>query len=154
MQSFFYALAFSIGLVIPAQAAINNQLKAVIGGSTLLAALVSFSSGAIVLFLVALCTGQKWGSFASGLPRADWWMLTGGTMGAFFVFGTTFLAPRIGVAAMLSLIIAGQVLVSMLFDRFGWLGMPLREVGNARLVGAVLVAVGVALVNLGDKFWR
>jgi transporter family-2 protein len=47
MHHFNLLLALVIGLVIPLQAAVNNQLKGVIGGSTVLAALVSFLCGTI-----------------------------------------------------------------------------------------------------------
>ncbi|MGL4605707.1 MAG: DMT family transporter [Iodobacter sp.] len=148
MQLPYFLLALIIGLIIPLQSAVNNQLKGVIGGSTLLAALLSFSIGTLTLALIALLSGQKW-SGLSNLGQISWWMLTGGMMGALFVFGTTLLAPRIGVAAMVSLIIAGQIISSLLFDRFGWLGLPLRDIGYARLLGALLIAAGVLLVNFG-----
>lgn len=150
MNPIYPLLALTIGLVVPLQAAINNQLKAVIGGSTILAALVSFAIGTLALLAVACLTGQKMSGLLQ-LPRVEWWMLLGGILGALFVFGTTFLAPRIGVAAMLSLIIAGQILASLLFDRQGLLGMPLRDINGWRLAGAVLVIAGVLLVNFGDR---
>ncbi|WP_293760749.1 DMT family transporter [uncultured Aquitalea sp.] len=152
MNPIFPLMAFAIGIVVPLQAAINNQLKLLIGGSTVLAALVSFAVGCLTLCVVALATGQKWSGFGQ-LARGEWWMFLGGALGAFFVFGTTLLAPRIGVAVMLSLIIAGQVTASLLFDRFGWLSMPLRDVTAPRLMGALLVVGGVLLVNFGDKWF-
>lgn len=152
MNPIYPLFAFLIGVVVPLQAAINNQLKGVLGNSTLLAALVSFSVGSLCLAGLAVATGQKWQDLAQ-LGRVEWWMLLGGAMGAMFVFGTTLLAPRLGVAAMLSLVIAGQVCVSLMFDRFGWLAMPLREVNAPRLLGAALVVGGVLLVNFGDKWF-
>ncbi len=148
MQLPYYLLAIIIGLIVPLQSAVNNQLKGVIGGSTLLAALLSFSIGTLTLALCAILSGQKWTGL-SQLGQASWWQLTGGLMGALFVFGTTLLAPRIGVAAMVSLIVAGQITASLLFDRFGILGLPMREIGSLRILGAVFIAVGVLLVNFG-----
>lgn len=148
MQLPYFLLALIIGLIVPLQSAVNNQLKGVIGGSTLLAALLSFSIGTLTLALIALLSGQKWAGLAN-LGNASWWMLTGGLMGALFVFGTTLLAPKIGVAAMVSLIISGQIIASLLFDRFGLLGLPVREIGSLRILGAVLIAAGVLLVNFG-----
>jgi bacterial/archaeal transporter family-2 protein len=148
MQIPYFLLALIIGLIVPLQSAVNNQLKGVIGGSTLLAALLSFSIGTLTLALIALLSGQKWAGLAN-LGNASWWMLTGGLMGALFVFGTTLLAPKIGVAAMVSLIISGQIIASLLFDRFGLLGLPVREIGSLRILGAVLIAAGVLLVNFG-----
>lgn len=153
MPAAYFLLAFAIGLVVPLQAAINSQLKAMIGGSTLLATLVSFSVGTLALLLLALLTGQRLGNL-SLVSKVPLWMLSGGLLGALFVFGTTLLAPRIGVAAMVSLIIAGQVVVSLAFDYFGWLHLPLREINAPRLVGAALVIVGVLLVNFGDKWFK
>ncbi|WP_199179949.1 DMT family transporter [Chromobacterium sinusclupearum] len=152
MQAIYPLLAFLVGVVVPMQAAVNNQLRQLIGGSTLLAALVSFSVGCLTLALLSLATGQRWQSLAA-LSRVEWWMLLGGVLGAGFVFGTTLLAPRLGVATMVSLIIAGQVCTSLLFDRFGWLAMPLRDLSAARLIGALLVVAGVLLVNFGDRWF-
>lgn len=150
MYPFYLLLALLIGVIVPIQSAVNNQLKTLIGGSTTLAALVSFAIGTVILAIVALLTHQKWSGLAS-LPSASWWQLSGGIMGALFVFGTTLLAPRLGVAVMLALIICGQILASLLFDRFGWLGLPVREISTVRLLGAALVLIGVLLVNFGDR---
>jgi bacterial/archaeal transporter family-2 protein len=147
---FYLLLALVIGLIVPLQSAVNNQLKATLGGSTTLAALVSFMVGVVVLALCAVLTQQKW-SAMNQLPQASLWQLTGGVMGALFVFGTTLLAPRLGVVVMLALIISGQILASLLFDRFGWLGLPVREISTPRLIGAALVLIGVLLVNFGDR---
>jgi bacterial/archaeal transporter family-2 protein len=151
MTYFYSALALFIGLIVPLQAAINNQLKGVIGQSTLLAALVSFSVGTIALLCISLATGQKLSALAN-LPKAEPWMLIGGLLGAIFVFGTTLIAPKLGAATMLSLIITGQIIASMLFDRFGWFAMPLKDISWPRLLGAALVIIGVLLVNFGNDW--
>ncbi|WP_410497744.1 DMT family transporter [Chitinibacter sp. S2-10] len=152
MQSFYALFALVIGLIVPLQAAVNNQLKAVIGGSTLLAALVSFGVGVLTLLLMCMVSGQKMGGLLS-LGKVEPWMLIGGVLGAMFVFGTTLIAPKLGAASMMALIIGGQVIASLLFDRFGWLGLPLREVSWPRLLGAALIIVGVLLVNFGHQWF-
>ncbi|QKJ65584.1 DMT family transporter [Deefgea piscis] len=151
-MTYLYSLfALSIGLIIPLQAAINNQLKSVIGHSTLLAALVSFSVGTLALLCISLATGQKISALAQ-LPKAEPWMLLGGLLGAVFVFGTTLIAPKLGAATMLSLIITGQIIASMLFDRFGWFAMPMKDLSWPRLLGAALIIIGVVLVNFGNDW--
>ena len=149
----YLLLAFVIGCAIPLQAAINNQLKGHLEGSTLLAAFVSFLVGTITLAVVAALSGARWQSLAT-LGEAKGWQLTGGLLGAFFVFGTTLLAPRIGVAKMIALIIGGQVIVSLLMDRQGWLGLAVRELTLTRIAGALLVVAGVLLVNYDSLFGR
>ena len=150
MYPLYLLLALIIGLIVPMQSAFSNQLKGLIGGSTVLAALISFGVGTIALAIAAVLTQQKWAGL-SQLGQASWWQLTGGIMGALFVFGTTLLAPRLGVVVMLALIICGQILASLLFDRFGWFGLPVREISTPRMIGAVLVLAGVLLVNFGDR---
>lgn len=143
----YLLFAFAIGLMIPVQAAVNNQLKGFVGASTLLAAFVSFSVGTLALAIVATLDRQPWAAL-SGISKAQWWHLTGGLLGALFVFGTTLLAPRIGVAKMTALIVAGQVMISLVLDHQGWLGLAVREITPMRMLGGVLVVAGVFLVNL------
>lgn len=150
MQTVYVLLALAIGLIVPLQAAVNNQLKITIGGSTLMAALISFLCGTVTLVLVALTMREKW-SGLSQIAQVPWWQLTGGVMGALFVFGTTLIAPRLGLAVMVALVIGGQVLSSILFDRIGLMGLPVRELSAPRLMGALLTIVGVLLVNFGDR---
>jgi transporter family-2 protein len=71
--------------------------------------------------------------------------LSGGLLGAIFVFGTIYLAPTIGTASMLSLIIAGQLLSSLIFDATGFLDVPLKEISLTRIIGATLVITGALL---------
>lgn len=149
--SAYLLLAFVIGCAIPLQSAINAQLKGHLDQSTLLAAFVSFAVGTAALAVMALASGQRMGALA-GVGQARAWQLTGGLMGALFVFGTTLLAPAIGTARMIALIIAGQVIVSLLMDRGGWLDLPVRELTFTRVAGAVLVVAGVFLVNFDELF--
>ena len=146
----YLAFAFAIGCMIPLQAAINSQLKTPLGGSTLLAALVSFAVGTLALAIVAASTDRV--QNLAGVAAARPWQLTGGLLGAVFVFGTTLLAPQIGVAKMTALIVAGQVIVSMILDHQGWLGLAVREITPLRVAGGVLVVAGVTLVNFDQLF--
>jgi transporter family-2 protein len=142
----YFLLAFVLGCALPLQALINNQLKSHLGGSTLLTAIVSFIVGIVALVFVSAMTGQRWQSL-SAVGKASPWELAGGLLGALYVFGAMLLAPRIGMAKMMSLIIAGQVLVSLVLDHNGWLGAAVREATLTRLAGALLVVLGVLLVN-------
>jgi transporter family-2 protein len=149
----YLAFAFVIGCLIPLQAAVNNQLKAHVGGSTVMASFVSFAVGTIALGAIASFGDTRWKALG-GLADAKGWQLTGGLLGAVFVFGTTLLAPRIGVAKMVALILAGQVIVSIMLDHYGWIGLAVRELTPLRLAGAGLVVVGVLLVNYEQLFAR
>ena len=73
------------------------------------------------------------------------WLWLGGLIGAVFVFSGTLLVPRLGAAGMICLIVAGQLVGSVLVDHFGVLSQP-RPIDAMRIVGAVLVGIGALLV--------
>ena len=147
----YLALALAIGCLIPLQAAINARLRDHLDESTLLASLVSFGVGTLALAAMVVVTGQRWQGLA-GVGHAKAWQLTGGLLGAVFVFATTLLAPKIGLAKMVALVIAGQVLMSLVADHHGWLGLAVREVSPVRALGAALVVAGVLMVNYDSLF--
>jgi bacterial/archaeal transporter family-2 protein len=74
------------------------------------------------------------------------WMWIGGFFGAFVVLTITVTAPRIGVAAVVALLIAGQLAMGVLIDRYGWLGVEKVPLGWQRLLGVALLALGTGLV--------
>ena len=53
--------------------------------------------------------------------------------------------PRLGAAAMLGLVVAGQMTESLLLDHFGVLGMAQQVITPWRLLGVGLVIAGVGL---------
>ena len=71
----------------------------------------------------------------------------GGLLGAFFVAAAVTLVPRLGVAMTFSLIIAGQMLVTLVIDHFGLLGVPETKVSLARVAGILLITAGVVLIR-------
>jgi bacterial/archaeal transporter family-2 protein len=52
---------------------------------------------------------------------------------------------------MIALIIGGQTLISLAFDRIGFLGIPVRELTGPRVIGALLTVIGVLLVTFADR---
>ncbi len=60
----------------------------------------------------------------SDVAGAPWWVWVGGLLGAFYVAASIILTPRLGAANTVTLIIAGQVLASMVLDQFGLLSLP------------------------------
>jgi transporter family-2 protein len=142
---FFIILAVVAGMMMPTQAAINNKLAVSVNNS-ILAAFASFAVGTIGLFLYILATGVPLGNLAlaKNAPLIAW---TGGLLGAFYVAAVVTLVPRLGVALTFSLIIAGQMLVTLAIDHFGLLGVPTKEINLTRVLGAALITTGVILIR-------
>jgi transporter family-2 protein len=42
---------------------------------------------------------------------------------------------------------AGQLVVSMLLDHFGWLGAPTHPLGISRVLGGLCLMLGVVLIR-------
>ena len=131
--------------MMPTQAAINNKL-AVAVDSPITAAFISFFVGTVALFVYVVASGTPLGSIASAkdAPPIAW---VGGLLGAFFVTAAVTLVPRLGVAMTFSLIIAGQMLVTIIIDHFGLLGVPVKEVSLVRVGGILLITAGVVLIR-------
>jgi bacterial/archaeal transporter family-2 protein len=123
----------------------TNAILAKAGGSPVLAALISFAVGTIALMLVWLASGNRPRSAAfAGLPAYAWF---GGAYGALYVAVAAYAAPRIGLAALITIGIAGQIAVALLLDQFGALGLPREPLNLGRIAGALLVIAGVVLVR-------
>jgi transporter family-2 protein len=150
MNLILLLMAFCVGMAMSVQAAVNTQLAASIGANSVVAALVSFGCGTIVLAAVALSRGGLGPTFAA-LGDQPLWKFAGGFLGAAFVFGTVFLAPRIGLLSLIVLVIAGQLITSMAIDHFGLINMSMRKVSGVRVAGACVVALGVAITLFGER---
>ena len=70
----------------------------------------------------------------------------GGLLGASYVAVSALLAPRLGSATLLALIVGGQLLMSLLLDHYGWVGFATHAMNGWRLLGAALLVVGVVLI--------
>ncbi len=153
MNPFLLALAFAAGVAIAAQAAINGQLAANLGGYPIVAAFVSFALGTLVLGVLAVSAG----GFGAALPQfgnQPLWRLTGGLLGAGAIFCTVLLAPRLGLATLLALVIAGQLVSAITIDHFGLLGVATRTATPARFIGAAITICGVLFALFGDRLLR
>ena len=142
---FYLLLALVAGAMMPTQAAINNKLAGYVA-SPISAAFISFLIGTVGLFVYMLATGVPVSNLINikDAPPITW---LGGLLGAFFVTSTVVLAPRIGVAMTFSLIVAGQMLITLLLDNFGFLGLPVKEISLARVGGVLLITAGVIIIR-------
>jgi bacterial/archaeal transporter family-2 protein len=135
-------LALSAGLAGSVQAAVMGKLGERVGIFEALgfSTVVSIVIGLTVLLVVR----QSFGGLAAA-ARQPVWLWTGGALSAFIVLAITVGPPRIGVTATVGIVIAGNLLMSALIDRFGWLGNDQIALNWPRVLGIVLLAAGAAL---------
>ena len=73
------------------------------------------------------------------------WMWLGGVMGLTVVFTITFAQPRIGATATIGILIAGQLVMGAVIDRFGLFGVDQIGISWPRAIGIALLGLGAAL---------
>ena len=141
-------IALAIGAIIPIQTAANSRLRQSVNNKPVVPALISFS---IALLLSILATtvlvGNPLPQFAPG-TETPWWIWLGGLMGSCFVLGNILLFPKLGAVQTVVLPILGQIIMGLSIDHFGLFHSPQEHVSFMRIVGALVVLVGI-VVTLG-----
>jgi transporter family-2 protein len=137
------ALTALAGVLVGMQAPINSRLGKSIG--TVQAATFSFVAGTVALALLATIFYGGLSSFGH-IGRAPAWAWVGGLLGAFYVTVAILTVRTLGVSGLTALVIAGQLTAAVTIDRFGLFGIPKQPIAPARIVGLVLLVIGVALV--------
>lgn len=142
-------LALVAGAVLPVQGAINGLLRQDLGAPFVVGTIsfaVATLSMVVVLLLTLLTGGAK--PQLSGLRTMPWWGWTGAVCGATYVTTVFVAIPAIGTAATVGLTVAGQQIVSLFVDRYGWFRLPQREISTLRFAGVVVLLLGVAAIKV------
>lgn len=135
-------LAMFVGALTSIQSAINTQLGRHVGGVT--AALISFSVGTASLGLVYIFSSENG---LKNVTKVQPYLLIGGLFGAIFVFSMIKLVPQIGAGSTIAGVIAGQLILALVIDQFGWFGLKKVGIDFPRGMGAVLLILGVKLIS-------
>lgn len=143
----WYVIALGIGGCFGLQVVINGRLAQVLD-SALHSALVSFTVGTLaLLFLVVATRSSVRVRIPAGQLRNPWWMWTGGMLGALYVAGVAFLAPLLGSAVTVVVMQLGLLAGSLAVDHFGLLSAPKKSVRPLQVVGLMMMAGGVIVMN-------
>jgi bacterial/archaeal transporter family-2 protein len=135
-------LAVAAGLAGSVQIALMSRLGERIGVLEALAFSTALTAGVALVILVLV--RQSVAGFGHAVHQ-PWWMLLGGVMGLIIVFTVTYAGPRIGVAATVGILIAGQLAMGAAIDRWGLFGSERIALHWPRVLGIALLAVGAAL---------
>lgn len=147
MRLLYLLMALVAGAATSLQVPVNATLRTHLA-HPLQATLVSFTVGTLLSLICCLALGSPLPS-AAVLTRIPWWGWCGGILGTLYVGSSIVLSPKIGVAAMLSMVIAGQMLMSLIIDHYGLAQAPVYSLTPQRVVGAVLVALGATVMAFG-----
>ncbi len=131
------------GCLVGMQAPINSRLGKTIGGVQ--AATFSFLVGTLALVSISYVLRGGLGSLGH-VGRVPWWALVGGLLGAVYVFVALEAVRTLGASGLTAVVITGQLVISVVVDRFGLFGLAKQHIDASRIVGLVLLMAGVVLV--------
>ncbi|MBT32988.1 MAG: hypothetical protein CMO01_25295 [Thalassobius sp.] len=147
MKYVFMFMPILVGMGVVLQTGANTQLKQYVG-SPFLAALVSFTTGMLCVLVVNLFVGSDFKQLGGAqIQQTSWWMWIGGALGAMFVTSAIVIAPKLGPTQFFGLVIASQLIFSVVVDHFGWMGFEQQPVNMQKLIGIGLLVVGGYLIQ-------
>lgn len=126
----------AVGLQSPLASMISQRL------GTFESVFIVHIGGALIALLPLLFVG---GGKLSQWRSVPWYALVAGIFGLIVISAISYMIPRVGVAAAITTIVAGQLLVGVLLDHFGLLGASVRTLDTTRILGLAVVLAGVWL---------
>lgn len=135
-------LAVLAGLAGSVQAAVMGRFGERIG---LLEALAWVTLLSVAIAFGVLVVSRRGLGGLGDAWTAPKWLWLGAVLGTFVVFTITFASPRIGTAATIGLLVAGQLAAGAVIDRFGLFGFERIPLSWPRALGIALLAAGAAL---------
>jgi len=126
----------AVGLQSPLASMITQRL------GTLESIFIIHIGGALLIAIPLIFAG---GGNLGNWRSLPWYALLAGSMGLIVVAGVSFMIPRVGVATSITLIVAGQLVISSILDHYGLLGVNVRTMDLPRILGLIIVFVGAWL---------
>ncbi len=138
-------------------AVLSGCLSAVVGailaslgqviGSAIQATTVLFAIATVVMIVYCCLGGSIVKTRKAFTTSAPWWIWMGGILGAVIVYGNAWLIPLIGVSAFMMALLIGQLLLSLLMERHGWLGAPKKHISWTQYAGIIIMLAGVFMIK-------
>ena len=142
----WFAALFAIvsGAANPVQSAAHGQLNKQLG-QWAWAGIVVYAVGLVGMFATLAIVRQP--APLSQAHGVSWWAWFGGLISIFSTIAALLLVQKLGSGIFTSLSVTSALLMSVLLDQFGLLGMKQHPLSIGRLVGCVLLVAGIWLVG-------
>jgi transporter family-2 protein len=134
-----------IAIVGGAAAVIQAQLNGVMdkGMGTLESVFITYAVGGVAITLIMLFMR---GGNLSALPSLPWYVVFAGICGLIIIGSISFAVPRIGLVALITILVATQFILGALIDHYGLLGAEIRPMTMQKLAGIGILMLGVWLI--------
>ena len=136
------SLSLAAGLAGSVQVAVMGELGERVG---IVPAVVFSTIVGLAAALAAVLAAERSVARVADVLHEPRWLWIGGLLSVFIVFSMTVAGPRIGTAATVGIVIAGNLAMAAAIDRFGLFGLERIPLTWPRLLGIALLAAGAAL---------
>ncbi|GGA30800.1 DMT family transporter [Psychrobacillus lasiicapitis] len=134
------------GITLSAQSSINGTFSRKAG--TIETTLLTFLTGTMFLTIFILFFGS--GNILA-LLEAPKWQLSAAFLGTMYLLFTVIAVPRIGVIATNIAGIAGQLVIGLIIDHFGWFNSLVIELDIKRVFALLFMVISLYFIYKGNK---
>ena len=147
----FAFLALLAGAAIAVQATMNAQLGVLLR-SSMMGTSIAFLVSLIFTVSAMILSAKQYPNLTEikSVPLYLWF--TGGALSAFGVGMFYYLIPKMGVGSMMSYALSGQILIAIIASHLGWFDLPIKPLSAVKVMGAVLLIIGVLLINWESRY--
>jgi bacterial/archaeal transporter family-2 protein len=129
--------------------AVQGGLNTLVGReikSPIHASLFSFIIGTALIALYIVVTKQT--VSLEGVKNVPWYAWFAGALGAFSLTAIILAFPNLGPGLTFGLIVAGQMIISVVLEHYGILVAQPHPINLLRVLGILLIVGGVALIRM------
>jgi len=142
MLIIYVLLAVFVGVGFATQTVVNSKI-AISLSSPINAVLLSFLVSVFAILGFKVFSGNM---IIAGIRSiSPWWYVSGGVLGALSLTILIFITPKLGVSLAISIMIAAQLVMALLFDHFGMFGLEERPVNLYKIMGVLCLLTGAFL---------
>jgi bacterial/archaeal transporter family-2 protein len=134
------------GITLSVQSSINGTLSRKAG--TIETTLLTFLTGTMFLAIFILFFGQ---GNVLAILEAPKWQLSAAFLGTAYLLLTVMAVPRIGVIATNIAGIAGQLVIGVLIDHFGWFNSLVISLDIKRGFALLFMIIALYFIYKGNK---
>jgi len=134
------------GITLSAQSSINGTFSRKAG--TIETTFLTFLSGTLFLAIFVLFFGS---GNVLALLEVPKWQLSAAFLGTMYLLLTVMAVPRIGVIATNIAGIAGQLIIGVMIDHFGWFNSLVIELDIKRMFALLFMMISLYFIYKGNK---
>lgn len=144
----FFMILFTLigGITLSAQSSINGTLSRKAG--TIETTFLTFLTGTMFLTIFIFFFGN---GDVLALLEAPKWQLSAAFLGTMYLLLTVMAVPRIGVIATNIAGIAGQLVIGVVIDHFGWFNSLVIELDSKRVFALLFMGISLYFIYKGNK---